>query len=105
MVQTLLPRDAHNTSIQTMAPVTAQSKAYTGTSARVDNAFTSGVKVVELRPTTACHIAFGDNTVVATTGDPYLHQGERVTYHVGTNTHVAAIQSQTGGTLYVTELA
>lgn len=105
MVQTLLPRDAHNQAIQTMAPVAAKSVAIGATTARSSADFTVGVKVVELRPSVACHIKFGDNTVEATASDHFLHAGERVTYNVGTNTRVAVIRSSMDGTLHVTELA
>ena len=105
MVQTLLPRDAHNQSIQTMAPVAADSIAIGAATTAKATDFTAGVKVVELRPTAACFIAFGGGSVVATTGDFYLHADERVTYHIGVNSRVAVIRSVGDGTLYLTELA
>ncbi len=105
MVQTLLPRDAHNTSIQTMAPVASQARSFTGTTARTTQDFETGVKVVELRPTMACFIKFGDGTVEATSSDFFLLASERVTYHIGTHTRVAVIPDTTGGTLHITELA
>ena len=105
MVQTLLPRDAHNQSIQTMAPVAADSVAIGATTAPKSSDFTVGVKVVELRPSVACFINFGGSAVVATANDFHLQAGERVTYHIGTNTRLAVIQESVAGTLYITELA
>lgn len=105
MVQTLLPRDAHNQAVQTLAPVTADTVAIGAASAVKGADFTVGVKIVELRPTSACFVTFGGSAAVATVNDFYLHAGERVTYHVGTNTRVAVLQESSTGTLHVTELA
>lgn len=109
MVQTLLPRDAHNMPIQTLAPVAPDSVAIQVSSTRTAADFTAGVKIVELRPTVACFVKFGDSAVTAVadgTDSFFLHAGERVTYHVGTNTRLAVIRQTTNdGTLFVTELA
>lgn len=105
MVQTLLPRDQNNQAIQTMAPAAADSVAIGATSAVKATDFTAGVKIVELRPTAACFVVFGDSGAVATANDFYLHAGERVTYHIGNHSRVAALQDSSAGTLYLTELA
>jgi hypothetical protein len=109
MVQTLMPRDAHNQSIQTLAPEAANAITIGVASARTAGDFTSGVKVVELRATQPCFIKFGDGSVTAVadgTDSFFLSGGERVTYHVGENTRVAAIrQTANDGTLFITELA
>lgn len=108
MVQTLLPRDAHNLPIQTMAPVAPDSVTIQSISTRTGADFTAGVKVVELRPTVACFVKFGDSSVTAVadgTDSFFLHAGERVTYHIGTNSRLATIRQATDGTLFVTELA
>jgi len=105
MVQTLLPRDAHNQAVQTLAPIAADTIAIGATTAVKSADFTAGVKIVELRPTAACFIAFGDGAAAATANDFFLHAGERVTYHIRTNTRVAVLQESSAGTLYLTELA
>lgn len=105
MVQTLLPRDAHNQSIQVMAPIAASTLSIGVSPQRTTSDFTSGVKVVELRPTVSCYIKFGDSVVDATSGDFFLSANERVTYHAGTNTRVSVIQDSNAGLLHVTELA
>lgn len=108
MVQTLMPRDAHNQSIQTLAPEKANTVAIGVASAQTTVDFTSGVKVVELRATQPCFIKFGVGTVTAVadgTDSFFLSGGERVTYHVRENTRVAAIRQTGDGTLFITELA
>lgn len=105
MVQTLLPRDAHNQPIQTLAPVASHIVAIGASFERSGSNFTAGVKAVELRSTVACFVEFGDSLVEATSGGYFLHAGERVTYSIGENTRIAAIRESSDGSLYVTELA
>lgn len=87
----------------TYRPSTTQSKAYTGTSAAVTNAFGSQTYRVRLWATTDCHVVFAGSPT-ATTSDMPLTARVPEYFSVNPGEKVAAIQDSAGGTLYVTEL-
>lgn len=109
---TLLPKDADNNIIPALRlrDNGAHSIAITNSSARNSAAFDDDSKVISLYATTPAYIAFGDDTVVATTSDHYFPAG--VYYDIAIsggsnkgaqNLYVAALRTDTNGTLYISE--
>jgi hypothetical protein len=90
---------------------TAQSKAYTSSSAGVDNAFGPQTNQILVVATSACHIAIGDGAQTATTSGAFIPANWPFIFTVTPGQRIAAIRAGTGGlvtatdgTLYVTEL-
>ncbi len=70
--------------------------------ARNTTALKSETKVVMIYATEDCYIAFGDNTVEATESSHFFPAG--VYFGIGVkDTHIAALQVTSGGTLYISE--
>lgn len=109
---TLLPKDADNNAIPALRlkPAGAHQINVTDSAARNILAFDIETKVVALYATDAVFLAFGDETVSATTADHYFPAG--VYYDVaimgGTSkgahhTHVSALRADADCTLYISE--
>ena len=112
MMTTLLPKDADNNVIQALRfkDNGAHAISATSSSARNTTAFDAETKVVSLYATSPVYVAFGDETITATSGDHYFPAG--VYYDVaisgGTNksaqeTHIAVLRVSDDGMLYVSE--
>jgi len=80
---------------------TVQSVAYTGTAGTITNAIGSETYVVRVLATTVAFVSF---TGTATTADVYMPAGVAEYFVVTPGQKVSAIQSASGGTLYVTEM-
>lgn len=100
-----LARDTRNEElIQAAAPTgTTQTITTSGSSAATSSAVATTTRVVRIVTTEDCHIAFATSPT-ATTSGPFL-PAKQVEYFKITGGHkVAAIQSSTAGTVYVTEM-
>lgn len=108
---TRLPQDDDDRPIPAMRLKAGGAHAVdiSAVSARNATAFDGKTRVVSLYATAACFLAFGDDTVEATTDDHYFPPG--IYYDVAlaggsedpAYTHVAAITEGSSGTLYISE--
>lgn len=106
MVDTFLAKDHLNHAIQALAPETTQTVTFSGTSAATSNALGKHVVVIRVLASEDCFIKIDTGTPTATTDDLPLASGVPEYFRVdGYKTlKVAAVQSSTGGNLYVTEM-
>ena len=107
---TLLPQDMDNNPIQALRLKDGGAHTITvsATSARNATAFAASTGVVSLYADTDVYVAFGDNTVAATTGDHFFPAGLYYDVSIGSersghDTHVAVIRSSADGNLYISE--
>lgn len=84
-------------------PTTNQVKAYTSSSAAIDNAVGSQTRYVRIYCTTAAHVAIGASPTATTSSMP-VAAGVAEIFKINPGEKVAAIQSASGGNLHVTEL-
>ncbi len=109
---TLLPKDADNNTIPAlrMRDNGAHNLAVSGTAARNTTAFSDETKVISLYATAPTYVAFGDNSVTATTSDHYFPAG--VYYDVAItggsgkgphNAYISALSADGNGELYISE--
>jgi len=85
-------------------PGATQVKAYTGTAGVIDNAISSGITVVRVWLSTAGYIAIGA-APTATTSDIPMPANVPEYFIVPPGSKVSAIQSASGGNLFVTEMS
>lgn len=85
-------------------PGATQVKAYTGTAGVIDNAIGSGTTVIRVWLTTAGYIAIGASPT-ATTSDIPMPANTPEYFVVPPGSKVSAIQSASGGNLFVTEMS
>ena len=90
-------------STDALKAVTNQVVAFTASSAAMTNAVGSGITIVRIVATSACHIAVGV-TPVATTSNMYLPANVVQYLAISPGLKVAAIQNAAGGNLHVTEM-
>jgi hypothetical protein len=106
MTDIILPADKFNNSIQAMRIGVTQSVTVGLSSAATANALSKNTIIVRLVSTSDCFVKITTGTPTATPADMFLPAG--VPEYIGvdgfTTLKVAAIQSTTGGTLYVTEM-
>ncbi len=107
---TLLPVDSDNHAIPVLSlrPGASQSVSVTATSARTATAFNSDTRVIGIYATVPMFVRLGDNTVTATTSDHYLPADTYMDISISNNAnqsyaYIAAIQSSSNGTLYISE--
>lgn len=109
---TLLPKDADNNIIPALRLKDdgAHVISVTGTSARNSVAFGSDTKVISLYATGPVYVRLGDASVAATAADHYFPAG--VYYDIaisggagqtGQDTYIAALQTDSSCTLYISE--
>tara|TARA_B100001093_G_C26831087_1_gene1016162 strand:- start:339 stop:653 length:315 start_codon:yes stop_codon:yes gene_type:complete len=101
----VLARDSINEDlIQAASPTgTTQTITTSGSSAATSSGVATSTRVVRIVATEDCHITFATSPT-ATTSLPFL-PAKQVEYFKITGGHkVAAIQSSTAGTVYVTEM-
>ena len=107
---TLLPQDIDNNPIPALR--LKENGAHTinvsATSARNATAFAASTRVISLYCDTDIYIAFGNNSVNATTSDHFFPAGLYYDIAIGSersghDTHIAAIRSSVDGTLYISE--
>lgn len=84
-------------------PGITQVKAYTGTAGTIDNAISSGITVIRVWLSTAGYIAIGA-APTATTSDIPMPANTPEYFVVPPGSKVSAIQSASGGNLFVTEM-
>ncbi len=85
-------------------PVGTEAVSYTGTAGTTAAGVGAHIQRVALYATTDCHIAFGGSTVAATTDDFFLPGGQLAMFVIHPGQYVSAIQSASGGTLYVNQV-
>lgn len=85
-------------------PGLTQTKAYTGTAGVIDNAISNGVTVVRVWLSTAGFIAIGA-APTATTSDIPMPANTPEYFIVPPGAKVSAVQSASGGNLFVTEMS
>lgn len=107
---TTLPRDSDNTPIPAlrMKPLGAHQISASGTSARNTTAFNDNTRVVSVYSTGGLYIAFGDNTVTATTSDHYFPAGLYYDIAIGGDKtlhtpHIAVLAESGTATVYISE--
>ncbi len=109
---TLLPKDADNNVIPALrlSDNGAHQITATGTAARNSTAFDETTKVISLYATSDVYIAFGDNTVTATTSDHFfpagLYYDVAITAGNGKTAHnayMSALRVQSDGVVYISE--
>ena len=83
-------------------PQSSQTVSYTASSVQTGTAFATTTRLVRIRATTDCFVAFGSNPT-ATTSSHFLAASETQDFGVTPGDKVAAIRSSVSGTLYVTE--
>lgn len=85
-------------------PGTTQNVAYTGTAGTITNAIGTGITVIRVWLTTAGFIKIAASPT-ATTADIPMPANTPEYFVVPPGSKVSAIQSASGGTLYVTEMS
>lgn len=104
-----LDNDSQPIPVLTLRTGGGHAITFSATSDRTQTDFAAGVRVVQLTPTSACFVAFGNASVVATGNDHYMPAGVPQVFSIMSSgfavpTRVAAIQASAPGTLYVSEL-
>lgn len=102
---TRLPRDANGDKIQTLGVKDNGSHqiSVSATSARNATRFDEKTFVVWLYATADLFFKIVDDDTAATATDHFLPAGVRTPMPVGRRGYIAAIQSTTSGTLYISE--
>jgi hypothetical protein len=85
-------------------PVRTQTVTVGASSAAVTNAFGTGISILRIVATTACHYALGASPT-ATTSDPLLPADTVEEIAVRQGEKIAFIQNAAGGTAYATEMS
>jgi hypothetical protein len=107
---TLLPRDVDNAPIPAIRLKAdgAHQIIITDESTRNATAFNADTRIISLYATVPAYIAFGDATVEASDEDHYFPAGIYYDVAIGGGkvahtTHIAALQLDEGGILYISE--
>lgn len=107
---TFLPEDSNDNPIPALrlASGGAHTVNVTANCNRNINPFNADTRVVSLYASASVYIAFGDDSVVATTGDHYFPAGVYYDIAIGGEktghyTHVAVLRVDADGALYVSE--
>ena len=107
---TLLPQDVDNNTIPALRlrPGGAHAITAGATSARNATAFNAETRVVSVCATVPVYINFGNASVTATTTSHYFPAGVYYDFAIGGDataqyTHLAVLQVNTGGSVYISE--
>ena len=107
---TLLPQDSNDNPIPALRlkPGAAHQISVSASSTRNTNAFDENTKIIGLYTDAPAYIAFGDSSVTATSSDHFFPAGVYYDIAVGGEnsahyTHIAALQVNNSGTLYISE--
>lgn len=107
---TLLPQDSNDNPIPAlrMRPSGAHEITISVSSTRNSAAFNAETRIISLYSDVPVYIAFGNSSVSATTSDHYLPAGLYYDVSIGGDgnahyTHIAALQTSSAGTLYISE--
>lgn len=107
---TLLPQDSNDNPIPALRLKSggAHSVSVGASSARNATAFDSVTQIVSLYADVPVYVAFGDATVTATTGDHFFPAGLYYDVSIGGDhsahyTHIAVLQADGAGTLFISE--
>lgn len=84
-------------------PGITQTKAYTGTAGVIDDPISDGITIIRVWLTTAGFIAIGASPT-ATTSDIPMPANTPEYFVVPPGSKVSAVQSSSGGNLFVTEM-
>ncbi len=101
-----LPRDKNGQPIQTLA-IDANTASLAVAGASADVALPTGARagdIVRVACNTDCHIAWGDNTITATTSDCLFPAGVEIMRVPAGATNLAAIRVTANGTLTINEV-
>lgn len=107
---TFLPRDSNGNPIPALR--LKQGGAHTITigasSARNASAFSADTSIISLYASVPVYLKFGNSSVTATAADHYFPAGVYYDISIGGEntahyTHIAALQAEGGGTLYISE--
>jgi hypothetical protein len=107
---TLMPRDDDHAPIPALRlrPGGAHTLAVGAASTRTATAFAAATRVIGLYATVPVHLQTGDDAVTASAADHYFPAGTYYDLSLGgdgraRDTHLAAIQADGPGTLYISE--
>ncbi len=107
---TLLPQDSNDNPIPALRLKQngAHTVAISATSTRNTTAFSQETQIISLYCNSPTYIAFGDNSISASTSDHYFPAGVYYDISIGGEhsehyTHVAVLQAESTGTLYISE--
>ncbi len=107
---TLLPQDLNDNPIPAlrMKPSGAHTIAIGAASARNSSGFAADTQIVSLYADVPTYLAFGDSSVTASATDHFLPAGLYYDVCIGGDTgahytHIAVLQADTSGTLYISE--
>lgn len=107
---TLLPQDLNDNPIPAVRfkPGGAHTLAAGASSARNSTGFDSNTRVISIYADVPVYLAFGDSAVTASATDHFFPAGVYYDVAIGGDetahyTHVAVLQADTAGTLYISE--
>ncbi|MGH1374789.1 MAG: hypothetical protein ACRBCK_00455 [Alphaproteobacteria bacterium] len=107
---TLMPKDVNDNPIPALRLKDGGAHTITigASSARNASAFNAGTRIISLYSDVPVYLTFGDSSVSADTNDHYFPAGTYYDISIGGDhsahyTHVAALQTTTSGTLYISE--
>ena len=107
---TLLPQDSNGYPIPALRVKSGSAHTISigTTSARNTTAFDDDTQIISLYSDVPVYIAFGDNSITATSGDHYLPTDLYYDISIGGDsrvhyTHIAVLQVSDAGTLYISE--
>lgn len=107
---TFLPEDSNDNPIPALRLKNGGAHILntSSTSTRNTNAFDSETRIISLFSTTPVYLAFGDNTVTATTNDHFYPDGVYYDFSIGGEktqhyTHIAVLAQGDDGVVYVSE--
>lgn len=107
---TLLPQDQNDNPIPALRMKSgAAHKIAAGTSSTANaTAFETSTKIIGLYADVPVYIAFGNSSVTATTNDHFFPAGIYYDVSIGGDhsahhTHIAVLQADTAGTLFISE--
>jgi len=107
-MSTLLPQDSDNNPIPALCLKSggAHTLSVTSVATLNDTAFDDETRVISVYANVAVYIAFGDNTVVASSMDHYFPAGMYYDFSIGGglsahHTHLSVLAGDTDGLVFV----
>ncbi len=107
---TILPQDSNDNPIPALRMKNngAHQIIIGASSIRNSTAFSAETQIISIYSDTPTYLAFGDSSVSATTSDHFFPAGIYYDVSIGGDksahyTHIAALQTTTSGTLYISE--
>lgn len=107
---TLLPQDSNDNPIPALRFKDGGAHQITigASSARNASPFNTATQIISIYSDTPAYIAFGDAAITATTSDHYIPAGLYYDVSIGGDktahyTHIAALQAEGTGKIYISE--